>query len=123
MIRTSLAAAALFASVTTGAQSADPAQGPARPLSMQQQAALKCSAAFALGATAQGRGQGKGWPVLAARGREYFVRTSAAIMDATGRTRDEVSAALAAQARQLARPGELEAAMPPCLVLLDASGL
>lgn len=123
MIRNSLVALALTVAATATAQDAAPAQGPAKPLSMQQQAALKCSAAFALGATAQARGEGRAWPALAARGREYFVRSSAAIMDATGRSRDQVSAELGAQARLLARPGELEAAMPPCLALLDASGL
>lgn len=97
--------------------------GPPKPLSMQQQAAIKCSAAFALGAQAQANGRNASWPALAARGREFFVRTSASIMDETGRTRDQVAADLGVQARALSRPGELEAAMPPCLLLLDASGL
>lgn len=123
MIRITFAAAAMLVSSVTTAQDANPVQGPARPLSMPQQAALKCSAAFALGAAAQARGGGKAWPPLAVRGREYFVRTSASIMDATGRSRDQVSADLGVQARTLTRPGALDAAMPPCIALLDASGL
>lgn len=93
------------------------------PLNLQQATALKCSAAFALGAAAQGRGEGKEWPELSTRGREFFVRSSARIMDETGWSRDLVSLRLADQAKALAVPGALAAAMPPCLLLLDASGL
>lgn len=109
--------ALLFASPAV-AQAPEPA-----PLSLQQASALKCSAAFALGAAAQARGQGKQWPALAARGREYFVRASAQIMDETGWSRDLVALKLADQAKALGTPGALAAAMPPCLLLLDASGL
>ena len=123
MIRTVTAAAALLTAIPAAAQEAAPAEGPVRPLSMQQQAALKCSAAFAVGATQQERGRNLAWPQLAQRGKEFFVRSSAAIMDETGWSREQVAAELTAQARVLTRPGELEAAMPPCLLLLDASGL
>jgi hypothetical protein len=98
-------------------------QGPPKPLSLQQASALKCSAAFAIGATMQARGQGSEWPALGQRGREFFVRASAQIMDETGRTRDQVAAELSGQAKQLGEPGALAAAMGPCLLLLDASGL
>ena len=122
MIRFALATI-LLAAVPAAAQDAAPEEGPAAPLTLQQQAALKCSSAFALGAVEQAGGRHATWPPLAERGREFFVRTSAAIMDETGWTRDQVAAELTAQARVLKRPGELEAAMPPCLMLLDASGL
>ncbi|WP_126176551.1 hypothetical protein [Tsuneonella rigui] len=98
-------------------------QGPPKPLSLQQASALKCSAAFAVGATMQARGQGSEWPALGQRGREFFVRASAQIMDETGRTRDQVAVELSGQAKQLGEPGALAAAMRPCLLLLDASGL
>ena len=98
-------------------------QGPPKPLSLQQASALKCSAAFAIGATMQARGQGTEWPALGQRGREFFVRASAQIMDETGRTRDQVAAELSGEAKQLGEPGALAAAMGPCLLLLDASGL
>lgn len=95
----------------------------AAPLNLQQASALKCSAAFALGAAAQTRGEGKQWPALAVRGREYFVRASARIMDEAGWSRDLVATRLADQAKELAAPGALAAAMPPCLLLLDVSGI
>jgi hypothetical protein len=37
--------------------------------------------------------------------------------------RDQVAAELTGQAKSLAEPGALAAAMPPCLLLLEASGL
>lgn len=111
-----LAAAPATAQVT-------PENGPPAPLSIQQSTALKCSAAFALGAAMQARGQGNQWRALMPRGREFMVRASAQIMDDTGRSRDQVASELTAQARLLAEPGALATAMPPCLLLLDASGL
>ena len=100
-----------------------PEQGPPGALTLQQSTALKCSAAFALGAAMQARGEGAEWPALAQRGREFFVQVSAQVMDETGRTREQVAAELTGQAKALGEPGALAAAMPPCLLLLDASGL
>lgn len=100
----------------------EPAPEPA-PLTLQQSTALKCSAAFALGAAAQARGDGREWPALAGRGREFLVRTSAQVMDETGRSRDRVALELTDRARILTEPGKLAATMPPCLLLLDVSGV
>jgi hypothetical protein len=113
---------ALFAAAPLAAQNA-PEQTARAPLSLQQSTALKCSAAFALGAGMQARGQGAEWPALGERGREFLVQVSAQVMDETGRTREEVAAELTGQAKVLGEPGALAAAMPPCLLLLDASGL
>ena len=93
------------------------------PLSLEQRTALRCSAAFAVGAMLQQRGEHADWPKLATRGREFFVRVSAQVMDETGRTREQVADELAAQARELSDPTTLGAAIPPCLLLLDASGI
>ncbi|MGX7951517.1 hypothetical protein ACWPM1_03020 [Tsuneonella sp. HG249] len=113
-----LAPFALLLAAPLSAQAPEPA-----PLTLQQASALKCSAVFALGAAAQARGEGRQWPPLAVRGREYFVRASAQIMDETGWSRDLVALRLADQAKALAQAGALNAAMPPCLLLLDASGI
>ena len=94
-----------------------------KPLSLEQRTALKCSAAFAIGAVLQQRGGHADWPPLAARGREFFVRVSAQVMDETGRNREQVASELTAEARELADPAALSATMPPCLLLLDASGI
>lgn len=113
-----LSAFAFLFAAPAFAQAPEPA-----PLNLQQSAALKCSAAFALGAAAQARGEGEEWPALATRGREYFVRTSARIMDETGWSRDLVALRLADQAKALGTPGALANAMPPCLLLLAAAGI
>lgn len=113
---------ALLVAAPAAAQTT-PDQGPPGALSLQQSTALKCSAAFALGAAMQARGEGAQWPALGERGREFFVRVSAQVMDETGRSRDQVAAELTGQAKSLAEPGALAAAMPPCLLLLEASGL
>ena len=115
-----LAPLALLIGASALAQEAAP---PPAPLTLPQATALKCSAAFALGAAAQGRGEGREWPALAERGREFMVQSSARIMDETGRSRDAVALELTAQAKALTAPGALAAAMPACLLLLDASGL
>lgn len=113
-----LALAAFALSAPAAAQEAAPP-----PLSLEQRTALRCSAAFAIGAVLQQRGERGEWPPLAGRGREFFVRASAQIMDETGRTREQVADVLAAQARELSDPEALAVAMPPCLLLLDASGI
>lgn len=99
------------------------AQEAPAPLNLQQTGAVRCAAAFALGAAIQARGEGAEWPPLAVRGKEFFVRTSAQIMDETGRTRDQVAADLSTQVRALGQPGALKPAMGPCLLMLDESGI
>ena len=104
-----------------------PAQAPAAPpaLSAPSQAALRCSAAFALVSydRAAGAPGAEKWPDVDLRGREYFVRTLARIMDETGLDRDQVSALTTSEAKRLLDAGELDRVMPACLILLDASGL
>ena len=114
-----LALAALALTAPAAAQDA----APLKPLSLEQRTAVRCSAAFAIVAVLQQRGEHREWPPLAERGREFFVRVSTQIMDETGRSREEVADALTAQARELSDPATLSAAMPPCLLLLDAAGL
>lgn len=118
-MRTAFALAALALAASAAAQVSQP---PAA-LSLEQNTALRCSAAFAIGAALQARGEHADWPPLAVRGREYFVRVSAQLMDQTGRTREQVAQELTAQAQELRDPAALGAAIPPCLLLLDASGV
>lgn len=114
-----LLAAAL--SVPLGAQ--ESAAPP--PLSLEQQTALRCAAAFAIVAEEQARGvaEAQSLPPMAERGREFFVRVSAQLMDETGMAREEVAALLSAEARTLRDEGLVAQVMPACLLLLDASGL
>lgn len=109
--------------------SAQPMPAPAtKPISLESRTALRCSAAFALVADGQARADkdALAYPALGERGREFFVRTSARIMDDTGMDRDAVAAALMAEAQRLWRgggfTGEIDQIMPACLLMLEASG-
>ena len=103
---------------------AAPLSEPA-PLSQENRALLRCAAAFALVAKGQAQGdpQTTAWPDLSVRGREFFVRAMAQVMDATGRDRDGIAALANAAARGLADRGEVDQIMPSCLLMLEASGL
>lgn len=106
------------------APAAQTAQAAAPRLNLEQQAALRCSAAFAVVAAIQQQGGAQEYPPMADRGREFFVRTSARLMDDTGLDHDGVAALLRNEANRLvADPGQLKAVMPGCLLLLDSSGI
>ncbi|MBH1945137.1 hypothetical protein I5L01_12980 [Erythrobacter sp. YJ-T3-07] len=102
-----------------------PAADALLPLPADQQGAIRCSAAFALVAERQRHGDEAAlvYPPVGERGREFFVRTGARLMDETGMTRDAVEARLRAQAGVILAEGSLDEIMPACLMLLDASGL
>jgi len=111
-----------------------PEAGPgAAPLSLENRTALRCAAAFAIIADGQARGNQKSmaYPALGLRGREFFVRTSARVMDDTGMDRTAVADVLRAQAQELQvdaergakTEGGIDQIMPACLLLLEASGV
>lgn len=96
---------------------------PLPPLSIAQQTSLRCSAAFAMVAAGQAKGEADSlaFPPLAKRGREYFVRVAARVMDETGVTREQLQALLLREATAVRTEGpkSLSALVPPCLMLLD----
>ena len=94
-------------------------------LSLPAQASLRCSAAFALVSFGQSAGDpaALAWPQIDPKGREYFVRTMAKIMEETGMDRDQAAALAEKEAKRLLDAKEVDAVMPACLQLLDASGL
>ncbi len=104
-----------------------PASGPAvdPPLDLEQQAAVRCSAAFAVVGHGQqsGNAEALAYPLVNERGREFFVRTAARLMDERGLTRDQVAMLMREEAQTLWDDDAVEAVMPGCLLLLDASGL
>lgn len=115
MLLTSLAAA-----LALQAAPAAPA-----PITQEQRALLRCSAAFALVANGQAKGDAgaKQWPPLATRGREFFVRALAQLMDETALDREGIAALAAAEARALQDKDELAKVMPSCLLILEGSGV
>ncbi len=95
------------------------------PLSQENRALLRCAAAFALVAQGQAAGDAaaKAWPDLSVRGREFFVRAMARLMDETGRDRAGIAALANAEAQALTASGDVAKIMPSCIVMLDASGV
>ncbi len=100
-----------------------PASAP--ELAPASQTALRCSAAFALVSFGQevGDAEATKWPSMEPRGREYFIRVMAKIMDETGLDRESVATMAEKQAKLLLDNQEIEAIMPQCLILLDQSGI
>jgi hypothetical protein len=94
-------------------------------LTPQHQVLLQCSAAFAV--NSRNVAQGKADPALPAslpeRGKEYFIRTGAQLMDDAGLTREEIAALLKEQVVRLSDPAALAVTMPGCIASLEASGL
>ena len=95
------------------------------PLTLPQQTSLRCAAAFAVVATRQQRGDAavRAWPAMNPRGKEFFVRAGAQLMDETGITRAQLSALFSAEATALQDEQKLAEVMPGCLLLLEASGI
>jgi len=103
---------------------AAPAAAPA--LTLEQRTMLRCSAAFALVANRQRAGEpdALAFPDVGERGREYFVRAMASLMDTAGLGREAIAALVAGEAQDLAADSRtLYRAMPSCLLSLEASGL
>ena len=110
------------------AQAAAPAlaASPLPDLTLEQASALRCSVAFGLVNQAQraGNGSASDYPVMAQRGQEFFVRTTARLMDETGADRETVMALVMREHAALGEtPGQVDDVMPACLLMLDASGL
>ncbi len=87
---------------------------------------LRCSAAFAIVATAQADGDAlRGWPPLAQRGKQFFANAGESMVAKTGLTREAVRDLIAADVRALQTAKDPDAALTdlakPCLARLDAS--
>jgi hypothetical protein len=112
--------AALAALLPLPATAQEPPQ-----LDLEQKMLVRCSAAFALAANMQENGDRSlgEIPELRARGREYFVRAMASLMDAEALDREAVAALLSVEVTALAEGDTLARTMPACLASLEASGL
>ena len=118
--------ASAAASLALAAQSAPPA-ADAPQLSLEQATGLRCGVAFALVAQGQQAGDpaALAYPAMDPRGKEFFVRFMAALMEDPRFSRDLVTSLAMRETQELARggPDALSAVMPACLQLLDLSGL
>lgn len=114
---------------------AEPVTAQADPprLGLEQAMQLRCSAAFAVVAGEQARGvaSAQAYPPLGERGREFFVRAAAGLMDDLGLAREQVQALIEAEVARLQDDATqaddpaayLDSVMRPCLLALDAAGL
>ena len=129
---TSLLSSAAAASLLFAAQGTPQQQGqqpaPQTPqLSLQQKTGLRCGVAFAI--TAQGQQAGDpaalAYPAMDPRGKEFFVRFMAGLMEDPRFSRDYVTGLAMRETQDLTRggPDALAAVMPACLQLLDLSGV
>ena len=108
------------------------AQQP-KPMSLEQQLLLRCSAAFAIVASEQARGAPSvnAYPPLGERGREFFVRSSERLMEELQLSREDLAARMRAEVEWLQRNASaaeeasayVDSVMRPCLAYLEASGL
>ena len=125
-MRRFLPLAALALAVPAAAQDA-------KPLTLEQTMLLRCSAMFAVVAKEQERGvpAAGAYPPMQQRGKEYFVRAGARLMDELGLTPQQFAARVSVQVDALASEARgapdskvyLAGVMQACLAALDASGL
>ena len=118
--------ALLIAVVSSGTAVAAPPPQSVPQLSFDQQADLRCAAAFAIVATEQSGGAARAdWPPLALRGKQFFADTGERIVTQVGLTREAVREVIAADVRALQTAPDPEAALQalaqPCVARLDAS--
>lgn len=124
-----LLASALLLAQSAAPQAPDaPATSPeALDLSAEQSASLRCGVAFGIVAGGQEAGDERAlaFPPMEPRGKEFFVRTLARLMDEKNLTREQVFALAMGQMAELGDGGieSVTEMMPACLMMLDASGL
>jgi hypothetical protein len=126
MKASSLAAAAVaLAAAPLGAQRPVPPSPNPPQLSAEQQTLLHCAATFAIVSGRQHAGDkaALAFPDITARGREYFVRAMAQLIDEAHLDRDAVTRMVQAEAAGLQDSPELLQGMPACLASLEASKL
>jgi hypothetical protein len=128
MTKLLLAAGLALASHPLAAQDAPaPAEAALPTLSLEQRSSLRCGVAFGLIAKGQAEGDARAaaYPAMEPRGREFFVRTMAGLMDDHDLTREQANKLAFETTMTLMNEGleAREAMMPNCLLLLEASGV
>jgi hypothetical protein len=125
MKRIVLFLAALAAAVPAAAQDVP-------PMTLEQQMLVRCSATFAIVASEQERGvaAARAYPPLNERGKEFFVRAGARLMDELHLSREALAALMKGEVERLQAKSiaatdpaaSVNEIMQPCLVVLNANG-
>jgi hypothetical protein len=98
-------------------------------LPIEQAAAARCAIAFATVSRWQKTGEerGKAYPDMeAGKGREFFVRVMARLMDEAGFTREDIAALTVSEAQRNDSPegaARISQMMPACELMKSAAGL
>lgn len=89
-------------------------------LSLQHRTLVRCSAAFALVASGQENGDAEAqtFPPLEKRGRDFFIRANARVMEEAGLDRAGIEQALRAEASAIIVERSIGTVMQSCLPLL-----
>lgn len=113
--------------LSSGAFAQDQALAAEPQLTLQQSASLRCGVVFGAVAAAQDRGdkEALALPPMKERGREFFVRTMAKLMDDKNLDRDQVKALVMGQIEEIVKTDTADVAdeMPACMLMLEAAGL
>jgi hypothetical protein len=120
--------------VLSAAVLAVPAAAQEQPrFTLEHRMLLRCSAVFAIVAGEQQRKVPAAavYPPLGERGREYFARTGARLMDDLKISREQAEASIRSAAEEVQREARaapdraayIDSLMQPCLSALEASGL
>jgi hypothetical protein len=125
MTRAFFAVALALAAAPAFAQRPLPANPNPPQLNEEQRTLLHCSATFAIVSGRQHAGDkaALAFPDVTARGREYFVRALAQLIDEAHLDRQGVVGLVQAEAARLQDSPDLLAGMPACLASLEASKL
>lgn len=115
----------LAALLTSGVAAQEPAPAEPPRLSLEQRMLLRCAASFALVANRQQAGEqwALAYPPLDERGRAFFVRSGARVMDEAALDTAALDRILAGEAQDIVANDQIPALMPICLDLLEQSGL
>jgi hypothetical protein len=115
----------MLTSLLAAALALQTAAPPPLVLNQENRALLRCAAAFAVVSNRQAKGDAtvQQWPALGTRGREFFVRTMAHLMDRSGLDRAGITTLVSSEAEAMVAKGEVDQVMPACLSMLEASGV
>lgn len=118
------ALALLAAPIGAAAQPTSPAE-PLPALDLQQRMLVRCSAAFALVADRQQRGEDWAlqYPLMDEAGQDFFVAAMAQVMDELALSDETVAQMLREEAQTLLDQDLLQAVVPVCLRFLEPSDM
>ncbi|MXO65172.1 hypothetical protein [Altericroceibacterium endophyticum] len=111
--------AAILAASPVAAQTAE--SNPVPQLTMEHHTLLRCSVVFAMIAGGQENGveEALAYPPMEERGKEYFVRALAQVMQDTGMSRQQIFDAIKMETKAIAQSDNRDTIIDVCLQSLN----